>query len=74
MPESRNIRAGIMIAEKKAKNPSQEFKPGLIQRGFNTIKNTIKTSKAGFDAGRAAGGGFGAMANAYKKAGGVKQL
>ena len=70
MPESRNIRAGIMIAEKKAKNPSQEFKPGLIQRGFNTIKNTIKTSKAGFDAGRAAGGGFGAMANAYKKAGG----
>ena len=63
MPENRSIRAGLMIAEK-------EYKPGLLKRSIGGLANLGKTAVAGFQAGRAAGGGFGAMSQAYKKAGG----
>jgi len=63
MPENRSIRAGLMIAEK-------EYKPGLFKSTIGGLANLGKTAVAGFQAGRAAGGGFGAMSQAYKKAGG----
>ena len=72
MPESKNIKIGLMIAEKTYvdKQGNLKYKPGIVGKIGGALKNIGKTSIAGYKAGRAAGGGFGAMSQAYKKAGG----
>ena len=60
MPESRNIRAGMMVAEKN-----------ILQKGFSALGKMGKTAYAGYKAGRA-GGDWGKMRRAYKDAGGGK--
>ena len=47
-----------------------KYKPGIVGKIGGALKNIGKTSIAGYKAGRAAGGGVGAMSQAYKKAGG----
>ena len=61
MPESKNIRTGMMIAEKN-----------IFQKAASGLVGLAKTAKAGYKAGRASPGGYKAAADAYKKAGGGK--
>ena len=61
MPESRNIRAGMILAEKN-----------IFQKAASGLAGLAKTAKAGYKAGRASPKGFKATGDAYKKAGGGK--
>ena len=61
MPETRNIRAGMMLAEKN-----------IFQKAASGLAGLAKTGYAGYKAGRASPKGFKAAADAYKKAGGGK--
>ena len=61
MPETKNIRAGLMLAEKN-----------IFQKAASGLANIAKTGYAGYKAGRASPKGFKAAADAYKKAGGGK--
>ena len=66
MPETRSIRAGMMLAEKEKDDRN------FLQKAAGGVVNLAKTARAGYKAGRASPKGFKAAADAYKKAGGSK--
>ena len=61
MPETKNIRAGLMLAEKN-----------ILQKAASGLAKAARSGYAGYKAGRASPKGIGAAVDAYKKAGGGK--